>query len=357
MTTEFVNYYELLSIPSTADADAIKKAIQAARRVWAKNAAQSGKPERKAQAEQRLAWINDAERVLLNASTRAQFDRDLAAYRPPAAATSGDSENRDWLALAREYVAQGNYHAANYAAREAINLSGSNHEAWYIRANSSLMMGRGSDAEYEYNEAIRLQPDNSVYHFDLAEAFAEQGKWQSALREYETALSLEPSNGVYKTAIANVYLNNDQPKKALEIMEAVVKADPDQQIFQYYLAIALVDTAVSNWSVLHDGTRWITTEAQLNYTKTAVTRAQGLKFQDDELRSYIRELQGEITESESVKFIAPDGAQYWYAAIVVGMLCYIIPGVLILWYFITRYRKPLWQHRAKSGLVRQVGLQ
>jgi tetratricopeptide (TPR) repeat protein len=359
---EFINYYEILELPETADAEQIKKAIREQRRTWNKRAAQSD-PVKRGQAELRVRHLAQAERVLLNPATRRQFDKERQEHRPARTAPRTDgSGTRDWLTLARDYFAQGNAHSANYAAREAITMNGAEHEAWAIRANASFLMRKYKDAEYEFNEAIRLQPDNAEYHFNFAEAYAAGGDWPSALDEYETALRLQPGQPMYKTAIANVYLQNDLPDRALELMEEVVEAHPKQAMFQYYLALALHEVTLSKWARLHNGDWMITSPEQIDVTRALSNRALSLKFDDPALRTSLQENLDLANKAATTRwFHANVGA--WLVALVFGfcltgakVLLGIAVMAAVIGLYVVTHRKPVWKHNASLGILQKPGI-
>lgn len=357
-TQEFVDYYQLLGVAETVKGDKIKEAIRNQRRVWNKRAGQAD-PIKRSLAEERIRQLAEAERELLNADSRRAYDQRRSSrgpttqsnVPPPAGGT------RDWLVEAREYFINGNPHAANYAAREAVSVNGANHEAWDIRANSSFLMGRYGDAEYEFNEAIRLQPDNPDYHFDLAEAYAATGLWPKALAEYETALKLNPGNPVYKTAIANVYLATKEPQRALELMEAVVAENPDP-FFQYYLAQALHDVNLTKWARLRNGRYVITSAEQIAVTRQMSGRALKLSFEDRDLRASLEENLQLADAAEKMVWVHKD-LKAWLVGLFFGLVIIAaspVVGVLIILVVLASYvplhYKALWRFNARlPGIV------
>jgi curved DNA-binding protein CbpA len=350
---DVLDFYRLLGVAETADSESIKKAIREQRRTWNKRAGQSD-PTRRAQAEERIRQIAEAERVLLDPHRREAFDRQVkpawdAAPHGPAAS----SGTRDWMAAAREYAASGNAASALYAAREAISHDGASHEAWSIRANSSFVLGNFQDAEFEFKEAIRLQPDNPEYHFDLAEAYTGRHEWKSALDEYEMSLRLAPGNPVYRTAIANVYIQNAVPERALALMDAVVKEHPNVAVFQYYLALALHDTNLAKWTKLRNGKFLITSPAQIAVTRDMSGRALGLRFDDPPLRASLE---------DNLRFADQAEAMTWFHSQLGGYALTVVVGLIILAFspivgilvvagavalYVATHRMPRWKHQAK----------
>lgn len=358
-TAEFVDLYDILRIAETADEKQITEAIRSERRTWQKRAAQSD-PQRRADAEKRMQQLDEAERVLKDQAKRRQFNAERAAYRPPTQRVSPEDQTgtRNWLMIAKQYMANGNPHGANYAAREAITQTAANHEAWYIRATSSFFMGNAADAEYEFHEAIRIQPDEPDYHFDLAEAYSAQGKLREALSEYETALRLVPSNPVYKTAIADVFLRQGKAEEALNLMEDVVKAEPDQEVFQYYLAWALHDVNIKRWTSVAGGRVVITSPEQIALTRKMSGRALKLKFKDADLRHELEKNMKIANDAEEMIWIHSSnlgGYAFGLFVSFVGIFAAyglgLVPLGLIIWMYVARHRKPRWQFQAKAAGV------
>lgn len=367
-TASFVDFYDILTLPETADADRVKTAIRDQRRIWNKRAGQSD-PVQKSVAEQRIRELAEAERVLLNASSRQQYDstrvQNKARAAAESAAATGASTSaglRDWMTEARQFYAAGNVHAANYAAREAIATNGANHEAWNVRANSSFVLSNYADAGFEFREAIRLQPHNPAYHFDYGEAHAATGSWADALAEYETALRQVPGNPVYKTAIANVYLHTDKAAEALVLMEEVVKAVPDVEVFQYYLATALHDVNLEKWSRLGTGAYMITSPAQIAVTREMSGRALKLKFSDEALRASLQDNLRLADVAEASKWTMSGNILWYLGGLVLGILLIGANGLgllvvaLVVVTFVLRHHKPQWKFNAANPLIQTRGI-
>ncbi|USX53017.1 tetratricopeptide repeat protein [Lentzea sp. HUAS12] len=371
-TSQFVNLYEVLQIGQTASADEIRKAITAQRRQWIKRQG-SADPDRRAEAESRVRDIDRAEKVLLDTRTRAAFDRELADYRPPERPTDRGG-GIDWLDRARAYLDQDNPSAANYAAREAINLRGDHDAAWFLRAHSSFLLGNAGDAEYEFAEAIRLAPQNPSYHYGLGEAYAAMGKWDRAMRKYEDALRIDPGNPEYRTSIAQVFLQNEMAAKALEIMESVVREHPDNPAFLYYLAIALHDELldhlgkigplVLHGQVLNEGGFYILSEEQASLVMKRADNIDNLKTGDPDIAKMVEELRQMVHEAREPKWNWTNWHKWFLALLIFGIVPFVggvggggagavFMGFLMIiaiggLFYVLRH-KPMWQHRLKAA--------
>jgi tetratricopeptide (TPR) repeat protein len=371
-TSRFVNLYEVLQVGQTAGADEIRKAITKQRRQWIKRQGNAD-PDRRAEAEARVRDIDRAEKVLLDSATRAAFDRELAEYRPPAGPAAG-SNDIDWLDRARAYLDQDNPNAANYAAREAINLRGNDDAAWFLRAHSSFLLGNAGDAEYEFAEAIRLSPQNPAYHYGLGEAYGAMAKWQQAMRKYEEALRLDPGNAEYRTSIAQVFLQNEMAANALEIMESVVREHPDNPAFRYYLAIALHDELldhlgklgpiVLHGEVLSEGGFFVLSEEQASLVAKRADNIANLKTGDPDIAEMVRELREMANEARQPKWNWTNWHKWFLALLIVGIIPFMSgigsgsPGAAFMGFlmiiaigglfYLLRY-KPMWKHRLKTA--------
>lgn len=286
-TDTFVNLYELLQVPPTADADAIREAIKRQRKTWQKRQ-NAPDPSKRAQAEEKMRRLDEAHRLLLNPASRSSYDQQLANYRPPTP-TAGPSAqgSSNWLERAQEFLTRGDAHSAAYAAKQATEQNGANHEAWALRAEANFLIGDANAAIFEYNEALRIKPDQASYQFDLGTVYEATGQWGQALGAYERAAAIEPATPLYRVAVASVYLQNDQAKLALPIMERVVAEHPDVDVFAFYLAAALHDTAIDDMTLLSNGSYVITTAEQANRTIELLSRAKALPFDDPDLRAGI----------------------------------------------------------------------
>jgi tetratricopeptide (TPR) repeat protein len=360
-----INYYELLQVPQTADAAEIKAAISAKRRVWIKRQA-SADAARRAEAEETVRRLDEAEGTLLDATRRREYDQRLA-QQPTAAATSTAADGSgDWLDRARAYLEMGNPTAAHRAACEATTQRGSDHAAWAMRAHSSFLLGNPADAEFEFAEAIRLQPGQVEYHQDLGEVYGMQEKWQQALREFNTALQLSPGNPVARTSITQVYLSTHEARKALELMEAVVRENPDNEVFKYYLAAALDGAARESLTLLRDDSILATSAAQVVLLEEHADRMAALNLKDPEVRDSIADLRRLASAAQEMMWIHSSNWQAY--AIALGVLvCGLFGGLgssnggavalsllvfapltgAVIYAYVMRHRKPTWEHAAR----------
>lgn len=302
---EFVNFYKILDVQQQATEIQINEAIITQRRTWVKRQ-QAPNKDRQREAEDRVRQIDQAQKTLLNATSRRHYDQELASYRPPTPQAGPSLEgSQDWLQRATDFLVQGDPSSAAYAAKQATEQNGANHAAWALRANANTLLHNDQDAMFEFHEAIRIKPDEPDYHFDLGAFYEQRSNWTSALSSYQAASNLRPTVPMYQVAIASVYLNNDRPSLALPIMERVHNEHPDVEDFNVYYAWALNDSLIDCWTLLKDGTRIITKPEQITKTREMVGKAKALKFDEPGLRGNLEKNLKLANDAEKIKIRIP----------------------------------------------------
>lgn len=376
------NYYNILGIDQDAASEDVQKAIAEKRREWTPR---TGHPklETRQLAEQTIKNIAEAESILLDGLKRREYDQQLAAQVSVPEPSLTDVGGRDWLQIARDYLAQGNTSQANYAAREATAQRSEDPEAWYIRGLSSEQLGNGSDAEFELNEAIRLNPNDASYRAELGDLYRSNSLWAKALPEYTRASQLDPSNVFYSAGmgIAEGALGNH--RRAHDLLKAAYEKAPDADIIRYFYGLVLIDMITGAWSTFHDGSQSILTENQLEYTREKLAIIDSLKIADTDFRNDLDEIRVEMERAAKVtlrfgscgEIAGIAGVLPVVAALLVMWLLAAIsgysanPGVISVIVFVTwiaafvlviRWRRMpgwKWNWKQSPAYVRKTGLQ
>lgn len=323
----FVNYYEILGLPPTVDADAIEKKVKEELRIWRKR---QGSPDlsKRQEAELRMQHLVAAREVLSDPGTRAAYDQKLVTHRASAARPSGSPDGRDWVVLAEEYLAQNNYHSAAYAAREATQVEGNSAQAWNLRARANAGLGKLNDAAYEARQAAELETTNAQYQFDLGSVFEQLQCWPDALVSYAAASQLEPDVFLYQLSIAGVYLQNNAPEQAMPILEQVHEDHPDEAMVNYYLANALGDLAEQLPKVNNGSQYLITSPQEIEQMEALMRRAMSLQHGDRDLSANLQKIVDYIESCKQIKFSAPNGlAAFGLRGVVAA---FILPIFLVL---------------------------
>jgi predicted Zn-dependent protease len=285
----FVDYYAMLGVDPSADADTIQEEIKKQRKTWRKRQGLADDQARRA-AEEHISHLTEAEKILLNSAKRQEYDerRKQEASRARPAPSPGSESTTDWLARAEEYLEMGDPMSASYAAREATSERGDEHRAWAVRGRASMLQGDDQAAMFEFREALRLRPDEPEYHFDLGTIQEEFEDFNGALESYRKVAELAPDNLIGNIGVASVLVRIDQPKEAIEILDNVLEQDPNNEQAQFYLAIALHDRCFEIMERKRDGNFVNTSEEQARRVLQNLERAQGLKVDDPEIRDEIR---------------------------------------------------------------------
>lgn len=373
----FTNYYTILELDYKADANEIEKAISDKRRFWQPKTS-NPKLETRQLAETMMKDISDAESLLSNADKRAAYDSQLAAQveTPVQVPTAGPVSGRDWIAITREYLSQGNASQANYAAREATAQQSENPDAWYFRGVSSALLEQNQDALFELNEAIRLNPNDAPYHAELGDLYKKNEVWQDALSAYQRASALAPDNAYYRAGVGITHTALGELDKGAQILREAHEQIPDDKLVRYYYALSLLSQATAGWSKFHDDSKSILSEAQLSAAKQKLAEIERLRIDDRDFHNDVDEVRVIVEQAETVKFQSFDGFMGLVAGEVVTFIAMIIAfsvgnggafigvvclGLMVLWVvlFVRMHRMAGWQWNRKQApaYVRTTGLQ
>jgi DnaJ-class molecular chaperone len=125
------DYYALLSLDRSADADSIKAAITRELRVWTRRT-NAPELEKRQAAERRIKLLQEAESTLLDDTRRARYDRNLASQPVHQGTRSGGDEAggsdavQVFVQKAVALVRAGNYPAAISQLKKAATLDPGN---------------------------------------------------------------------------------------------------------------------------------------------------------------------------------------------------------------------------------------
>ncbi len=126
------DYYALLRLDRSADADSIKAAITREQRVWGQRENNAHDLERRQAAERRMKLLLEAELTLLDDKRRVPYDRDLASQlvhqetRPGGAGAGASDAVQALMQKAVTLVRAGNYPAGISQLKKAVALDPGN---------------------------------------------------------------------------------------------------------------------------------------------------------------------------------------------------------------------------------------
>jgi curved DNA-binding protein CbpA len=211
------NHYEVLDVPTSADAGDVKLAYYSlARRFHPDRFHDLVETPLHAQLEAAFARITQAHEALSNPDTRSAYDVKISALRRAGKlfsigemplrstdhqgerATSGVSD----LALAEQRFKEGaaalelgqtNTAIACLSAAARLAPNQARYRAYYGRALASHQQSRRL-AEAELQAAVGLEPGNAEYHVLLGGLYRDLGFSRRAITQLERALSLDAKN-------------------------------------------------------------------------------------------------------------------------------------------------------------------
>ena len=127
------DYYKLINVDPSASTEEIQAAIKKTRRLW-NTRSTNPKADIRAEAEQNIRDIAEAEKILLDPSKRAQYDVALSQKGNTTSSSSPQQGYADdsWIDQADYYRRRGDYCSLISLAQSIINAQPQNHFAWYV---------------------------------------------------------------------------------------------------------------------------------------------------------------------------------------------------------------------------------
>ncbi|KAB1660251.1 hypothetical protein F8O01_02650 [Pseudoclavibacter chungangensis] len=372
-----VDFYEILELAPDADDAAVTAAVAAQRRIWQ---ARTGHPrlETRQLAEQRMADVSEAERVLLDPTARAAFDRaraeigiaaaadeapeperrtsaanDRAAhggagprtrYADPEDSRAGEDaggeestraarpvrqvpaqrSSQDWTSIAADYYERGAYDHARTAAQQAVGVDQEDASAWQMLALASWQTGDRASAQFEFSEAERLDPHNEWTQACIGDFHSEVQAYAVAIVHYRRALAIDPTNAPVRSMIGVCLIEQGQiDAGCLELERAHRDAPGDAEITARY-AGALTDLIRSRWSRTLDGTPVILSQAQLDYATTYLAQIDALHVQDEVALAHAAQVRGMVQHASTVKIHSWKGIG-WIIFLELALLFVVLP--------------------------------
>lgn len=363
-----INYYVLLDINQTAEKAEIESAIKKARRIW-NNRANNPNADIRAEAEQRVRNIAEAEKVLLDDGARATYDRMLSDSPVEKEESSNDNEE-DWIDLAIELDERENYDSLANLMEQVTRSQPDNPRAWLWRGVASENQERYSDAEYEIKKAISLEPDNDVLYSVLGGLYAEQDEFQLAIVAFEKALQMDKSNIDYQLDVAECYRLLKKYSEALQLAESAYKQEKTNERVQHIYSLALYSHTMQSLSYNRAFDDYVVTNsAQLSFLKSKMSAFESLPVSNKDVREVVDKVKKILSDAETTQYKRSDRMAAYIVAAVIGLICLFsgstsaIAGVVILTVtialYVYRHNMPgwKWQQRQAGQETKSTGLQ
>lgn len=122
----------------------------------------------RAEAEQCIRDIAQAEKILLDAGERAKYDVALSQNNDSSPATSTSSSRQEyndnsWIDQASHFRSRGDYFSMAQLAQNIVNAQPQNALAWYILGDAHYYQDNAGEAERCCLQSIRLEPNDMAY--------------------------------------------------------------------------------------------------------------------------------------------------------------------------------------------------
>lgn len=232
-----INYYELLEIPQSADRTAIEQAIRKTRRMW-NNRANNPDATIRAEAERHVKEIADAEKILLDANKRQEYDVQLSQAPKSDTIDQSDADDFDWESdYFKAYDRDMPEYAAQVAQKE-IRKNERNGRAWFLYGEALRRSGNIDQGIDALRRASLLMDDEGVYR-QLGFAYADRNQLDEAYKSFKSASRLNSSSGEYHALAANCLRNMGMLKEALSESRIAYSKEPnDEQVkFEYFVTL------------------------------------------------------------------------------------------------------------------------
>lgn len=299
-----VNYYELLNVPADASRIIIEQAIKKTRRLW-NNRANSPDSSIRAEAEQHVREIAQAEKILLDDSAREEYNRELARSPKEEASSREPKQDTDWEESFFEAYNQNMYDYAAQIARKAIEANEQDGRAWFLYGDSIRRIGNPQQGIDALHRATILMPnDDSVYR-QLGFAYLSVDRAIDAYQAFSKAAKIEPDSCEYHHWCAYCLRLSGQIKAALPEAKVAFELDRTNNDARYEYFCALRDDAMNAMSYNRSsGKHLIINLVQLDYVNNAV-KTMAMTIPEDENKARctadLEEIVAIVVDAEGTK--------------------------------------------------------
>lgn len=259
-----VNYYELLEIPQNADKAAIEQAIKKTRRVW-NNRANNPDAAIRAEAEMHVKEIAEAEKILLDANKRQEYDVQLSQAPKNDVVDQTPADDSDWeKEFFQAYDRDMNDYAAQIAQR-AVRANERNGRAWFLYGEALRRSGNLAQGVDALKRASLLSDDASIYR-QLGFAYSGAEQYGDAYKAFKSASQLDPSDFEYHTLMANCLRIGGMITEAIAEAKIAHSMNPNDENTKFEYFVALHEDAMKAMSYNRSsGKHLIINRRQLDY--------------------------------------------------------------------------------------------
>ena len=304
------DYYKLLNIEPSASTEEIQAAIKKTRRLW-NTRSTNPNADIRAEAEQCIRDIAQAEKILLDAAERAKYDVALSQKGNEAStsSTQADYSDNSWIDQADYLQRRGDYFSLIALAQNVVNAQPQNSLAWYVLGDAYHKQGNDSEAEKCLWQSIRLNPSDMPYE-TLGFIYLDNDKFHDAYQCFEKAAELDPDTANYKFECAEVLRLMNKTEEALALVEKAYKQNPNVGSAKLIYFDCLRDHIYKAVSYNRSsGRHLITNQRQLEFVKQYLPKLSSMVSADrrDQIKVEEELRQMVITAEKTSGFFAKPG--------------------------------------------------
>lgn len=310
-----VNYYELLEIPQNADKAAIEQAIKKTRRVW-NNRANNPDAAIRAEAEMHVKEIAEAEKILLDANKRQEYDVQLSQAPKNDVVDQTPADDSDWEEeFFQAYNRDMNDYAAQIAQR-AVRANERNGRAWFLYGEALRRSGNLAQGVDALKRASLLSDDASIYR-QLGFAYSDAEQYGDAYKAFKSASQLDPSDFEYHTLMANCLRIGGMIMEAIAEAKIAHSMNPNDENTKFEYFVALHEDAMKAMSYNRSsGKHLIINRRQLDYINDILKiMSVVVPKSDDRCTKAMEAIVQIVVDAESSKgggFLRPSKPGYEY---------------------------------------------
>lgn len=373
-----VDFYELLGVARSADAETIRGAIRETRR---RHRQMVGSPDRERahRAEVVMDMLARAEETLLVVDRRQQYDSQLAVVRespadPPPTPSSSASR---WVEAAATYLSDGQPRNALLAAREATQADPEDADAWRVRATAALQLRDLRDADFAANEAHRLRPHDPQALGLIGDVYDSEERYADAERAFARAAALEPDNPYWAGRVAWAVGDRGDLDGAVQRARQLVSQYPDAEYVRLVLAHQLLGQADGALSRDPAGQKYFTNTKQVDYVEQRLAEVEALRPLHESAETGLAQAREHLAVGRRRRWVAPSGGTVtrvvlyvllgaWIALALLtaiagdtfGGLLWLLLNVALVWRLVRRVYPTQWAvNRRALGPHAMTGVQ
>lgn len=296
-----VNYYELLEIPQNADRSEVEQAIKKNRRVW-NNRANNPDAAIRAEAEMHVKEIAEAEKILLDASKRQEYDVQLNQAPKNDVVDQTSSNDLDWEEeFFRAYNRDMNEYAAQVAQR-AVDANERDGRAWFLYGEA-LRRGGNLEQGIEALKRASLLSDEVGIYRQLGFAYLDADQYDEAYKAFKSASQLDPSDFEYHTLEANCLRVMGMITEAIVEVKIAYSMNPNDENTKFEYFVALHEEAMKAMAYNRSsGKHLIINRRQLDYINDILKTMSIIVPKDDaRCTKAMEEIVQIVVDAESTK--------------------------------------------------------